>query len=607
MKRNKSAKPGKLRIALAFIFSFLFILLGLAARWGSATWGDLSMDELIFTLTQPLTGTGQGMIPNFIKAAVIPTIVIIVLSILLYRLAAKRQHAKAMLNIMFIVSCLVVCVFGYGFLSKLDIINYLIDQNTESTFIKDNYVNPKTAQITFPSKKRNLIYIYLESMEMTSSDKKNGGAFKQDVIPELTKLSKENENFSGNTSTLNGGYSLPGSTWTMGALFAQSSGLPLKTDLGQNAMQTQKTFFPSLTTLGDILAKQNYHQTFMIGSNGAFSGRSTYYKDHGNFDIEDYNAAIREKEIPSNYKVFWGYEDEKLFALSKQKLTKLAQSSQPFNFTMLTVDTHFPSGYKCRLCKNEFDSQYLNVMACSSRQVTTFVKWIQAQPWYQNTTIVINGDHPTMSKSYTSMVPSSYQRKTYTTYINAAVKPATYKRRTYATMDNFPTTLAALGATIKGNRLGLGTNLFSNTETLSEKYGYEKETQELRRTSSYLDSLEKVTDTTAAKEFYYNEAKKFGHKTLLEVKKVDGTKVTARITDFRHDKKIARVNLRASKNKSITPYISTTMKCLDAKNAIYEATIDVASLNTKKLYIEVSYDDKENINYPLARKQVTLK
>ena len=91
------------------------------------------------------------------------------------------------------------------------------------------------------------------------------------------------------------------------------------------------------------------------------------------------------------------------------------------------------------------------------------------------------------------------------------------------------------------------------------------------------------------------------------MKKVDGTKVTARITDFRHDKKIARVNLRASKNKSITPYISTTMKCLDAKNAIYEATIDVASLNTKKLYIEVSYDDKENINYPLARKQVTLK
>ena len=71
MKRNKSAKPGKLRIALAFIFSFLFILLGLAARWGSATWGDLSMDELIFTLTQPLTGTGQGMIPNFIKCSIL--------------------------------------------------------------------------------------------------------------------------------------------------------------------------------------------------------------------------------------------------------------------------------------------------------------------------------------------------------------------------------------------------------------------------------------------------------------------------------------------------------------------------------------------------------
>ena len=36
-------------------------------------------------------------------------------------------------------------------------------------------------------------------------------------------------------------------------------------------------------------------------------------------------------------------------------------------------------------------------------------------------------------------------------------------------MDLFPTTLGALGAQIEGERLGLGTNLFSNRETLSEE------------------------------------------------------------------------------------------------------------------------------------------
>lgn len=32
---------------------------------------------------------------------------------------------------------------------------------------------------------------------MTYADKENGGAFKQNVIPELTQLAQENEDFSG--------------------------------------------------------------------------------------------------------------------------------------------------------------------------------------------------------------------------------------------------------------------------------------------------------------------------------------------------------------------------------------------------------------------------
>ena len=80
--------------------------------------------------------------------------------------------------------------------------------------------------LTFPERKRNLIYIYLESMENTYSSTENGGAFEQNVIPELTELSLQNENFSGDDQTLNGGYAMPGATWTIGAMFAQSTGLP---------------------------------------------------------------------------------------------------------------------------------------------------------------------------------------------------------------------------------------------------------------------------------------------------------------------------------------------------------------------------------------------
>ena len=43
--------------------------------------------------------------------------------------------------------------------------------------------------------------------------------------------------------------------------------------------------------------------------------------------------------------------------------------------------------------------------------------------------------------------------------------------RTFTSLDMFPTTLAAMGFEIEGERLGLGTNLFSVVLTLCEKNG----------------------------------------------------------------------------------------------------------------------------------------
>ena len=137
---------------------------------------------------------------------------------------------------------------------------------------------------------------------------------------------------------------------------------------------------------------------------------------------------------------------------------------------MLTVDTHFEDGYVCDLCPDTFgDNQYANVMACSSRQVKEFVDWIQQQDFAADTTIVISGDHPTMDSDFCEDVDKDYERRVYTTYINSSAEKQTDEKRNYTTFDNFPTTLAAMGVDIEGNRLGLGTNLYSTEQTLTEK------------------------------------------------------------------------------------------------------------------------------------------
>ena len=161
---------------------------------------------------------------------------------------------------------------------------------------------------------------------------------------------------------------------------------------------------------------------------------------------------------------------------------------------MLTVDSHFEDGYICRLCGNEFPgNQYANVMACSSRQVAEFVRWCQEQDFYDNTTIILTGDHTTMDTDFCAEVPKKYVRRTYTAFINADASPADpARRRDFCTQDLFPTTVAALGAKIEGDRLGLGTDLFSDTDTLTEEMGFKALLKEQNARSTFMEKMANI-------------------------------------------------------------------------------------------------------------------
>ena len=485
---------------LTVFIAGLSVLLALSVRWMFATWTNLSMDELVYHLTAPLDGTNTDMIWDYVRVCAVPTILVIfflILILIAWRKKEKVHLFRGIINLVALVG--IIVMLGYTW-TELGVGDYLKDQNTESKFIEDEYVDPTDVEVVFPEQKRNLIYIFLESMETTYSDVDDGGAFDENVIPELTEIAQTNEDFSGADPKLNGGYSLAGTTWTMGAMFAQTSGLPLNISISANDMDTQDSFFPGVTTLGDILSDAGYTQTLLIGSEAQFGGRKLYFQEHGNYEMEDYSYAIENGLIPSDYKVWWGYEDQKLFEFAKEKLLQLSQGDEPFNLTMLTVDTHFEDGYVCEQCPTEYDTQYSNVMACSSRQVGEFLKWIQQQDFYENTTIVIGGDHPTMDSDYCAEIDQegNYDRRVFTAYINAAAYAQDQQERTYSTFDNFPTTLAALGVQIDGDRLGLGTNLFSGTKTLLEEFGNSKVNAELKKKSEFIEKLSAVDKTNDA-------------------------------------------------------------------------------------------------------------
>ncbi|MDO4616809.1 MAG: GBS Bsp-like repeat-containing protein [Lachnospiraceae bacterium] len=474
---------------LVVLLGTLAMLLYRSANWAMSTWNALSMEEIAYQMKTSMEGAGE-MVGLYIRQCVIITVVVLVLLIAVFILLRKKRRLTHILQIaVAVVSVIVIVLTFRKFDTEVGVTDYLSNQETYSSFIDDNYVDPNDVSLTFPEEKRNLIYIFLESMENTYSDEANGGAFSENVIPELTQLSLENENFSGTEGGLNGGIPLKGTTWTIGAMFGQTSGLPLNLPIDKNAMSTQDEFFPGATTLGNILADNGYKQMLLIGSDAAFGGRDLYFQGHGDYEIRDYYWAIDQGKIAEDYYVWWGYEDNRLFENAKEALTEMGSGSEPFNFTMLTVDTHFEDGYLCEDCPDTYDTQYSNVMACSSSKVNELISWIKEQSWYENTTIVISGDHLTMDTDYCDDVPEEYQRTVYTTIINSPTQRETDDRRTICTFDNFPTTLAALGVEIEGDRLGLGTNLYSSEATLLERYTKTEANEGLQQQSELMDNL----------------------------------------------------------------------------------------------------------------------
>ena len=494
----------KIFVGIFTFCSWIALLCVLSANWAMNHFQGISINQIIFTLTQPVEGTDQSQIDSYIVGPLMQSLFYIFLLIfIIYCINRLTKLKKGITVFEFIrfkkllMSVLSIGILISGFLISINEIGYAEVKSyffEKSGLYEKAYINPEKVNLTFPEKKRNLIYIFMESMETTYISKDLGGAQKGNLLPNLTNRIQSGEaiNFS-NTDTIGGALPIRLTGFTVGGMVAQSAGVPVRTSLDNNTLdnnsnyQNLKQFLPGAYSIGDILEKNGYQNLLLLGSDANFAGRKTYFQQHGNYQIIDYNYAIEKKWIPSDYHVWWGYEDKKLFENAKNAVSQAASSDKPFNLTMLTADTHFEDGYMSAETPKLYDNQYSNVIHYSDQLVNDFINWVQQQPFYENTTIVISGDHLSMDKDYFNDISDKYQRTVFNEIINSPIQPENAKNRQFTTFDLYPTTLAALGVEIEGNRLGLGTNLFSGTKTVPERLGYQNFEDEVTKKSDYYD------------------------------------------------------------------------------------------------------------------------
>lgn len=498
---SKSTDESTKKSLLIKVISILFFIIGVTfiffSNWFIDYFGIITPEQFLFNLKSPLKGTSTDMFKEIfmtpVFAIIASTTVFLIFMNFSYDISLTKDSIKKKIlskrilsRISFILAfvCLVIGV-PYGS-HKLNLSKVVKAYYSNSNYFDENYIDPRDVKMSFPSKKRNLIHIYLESIENTYLSEELGGYMNYNLMPELTELSKEGISFSNNDK-FGGPYQTYGSSWSVAGMVNMSAGIPLKIPIGANSYGKSGSFLPGTITIGDILEAQGYNQTIMFGADSDSGGLTTFFNTHGSFNIFDYKAAKEKGLIPKDYNVWWGFEDDKLYEYAKDELTRLHKEGKPFNFTMETADTHFPDGYLSENVENKYPEQYSNVIAYSTKEAVKFIRWIQEQPFYENTTIVVTGDHLSMDKNYFKEFDPSYHRTIFNLILNAPITTDNVKNREFAPFDMFPTILASMDVQFEGDKLGLGTNLFSDKKTLIEEEGLESLQDGLERNSNYFN------------------------------------------------------------------------------------------------------------------------
>lgn len=493
-KRDRKQRRGIFPLVLGTVLLLVGFLCYYAARWYLSLYGVLDFNAILFTLLSGLGGLEKSILKSFIRQPLALSVLTTFALLLLLELPGRfclrlRIGGKAFKLLplgrgMFAgFSAVLFCLLAGRAAFIVGLPQWLSDLGNASGIIQAEYVSAEDVTITFPEKKRNLIYIFLESMETTYCSAEEGGSMEQCLIPELYDLARENTSFS-DTEALGGWGEVTGTSWTTAGIVSQAGGLPLLLPFGGASADAFSRPLASATLLWDILRQQGYRQVVMMGSYKEFSDQVPLMELHGIDCIYDRNSAAADGFIPPDYAAWWGMEDLKLFEYAKLKITQLAEQEQPFQFSLITIDTHMPEGYICSACGDRYPEQYENVVACSSAQVGKFVAWLQEQSFYENTTVILCGDHLSMAGEYFQRNNLENQRRrVYNCIINSAAQTDNTQNRVFTPFDMFPTTLAALGCQIQGERLGLGVNLYSNVPTLAEQMGLDRLNLELSRST----------------------------------------------------------------------------------------------------------------------------
>ncbi len=471
----------KLKRFFAYCCGLGFVGLGV---WVIRNFGTVTIDQVIFHLAfggESLLSVDRELVESFLTAVVwIPTLasmILILFESIMSRMlgyfgdgrvdqinVSKKSKVKRFTGTLVNWRGTVVMIAGVGlFLDSVSTFRFVMQENAAQDYFVERYVHPEKVRIT-PTAPKNLVLIYVESLEASYSDREKFGS---DLIGKLTVL--EGQSFERFIQ-------VPGAGWTMAGIVASQCGLPLKNifggfDQGDDVARSHhfnkmgkrmQTFLPNATCLGDILKSHGYQSVFIGGASGSFAGKAAFFGTH-HYDEYFGKEELALAGLGQQEGAGWGYLDDQTLNFARTLVKRLHESRQPFNLTILTLDTHGPDGLYSANCRQRGAEDYRGILTCNAGQIADFIDYMRRQGYLKDTNVFIMGDHLSMKTPLSDQLPKE-ERFIYNKMISN--EKFVLNRGEICHFDIFPTLLEFAGFEIEGDRLGFGYSAINNSSVV---------------------------------------------------------------------------------------------------------------------------------------------
>lgn len=249
----------------------------------------------------------------------------------------------------------------------------------------------------------------------------------------------------------------------------------------RNNFDKLDAFMPSVDCLGDVMGRNGYELSYVVGGDVAFGGIDAFYRSHGFSRLIGMHEqeAIYGPEVIAAAKGGWVLDDQLVFETARTEAASLIAQPKPFFLVVETIGPHGRMGILSRRCNDGVSvtlSKDVNkVVSCLLEDTYAFVRDTQAahakaRPG-KELRFVILSDHLSHNPNRPEAA-APYQGANTAVFLGGG-SAGRVVSKPGAMIDIYPTILDWMDLTEEPHAAGLGRSLLRDAPTVVEVHGIE--------------------------------------------------------------------------------------------------------------------------------------